>query len=55
MNPDVELTITTPIRIIPSVAGYLLIIEDYYGVNHYFDKDGTYDGWSKDTEIPNEN
>jgi hypothetical protein len=55
MSPDVEVTITTPIRVIPSKTDYLLIIEDYYGVRHYFEKDGTYDGWSKETQTPSEN
>lgn len=30
---------------------YGLIIKDSEGKYHYFNKDGTYDGWSKDTNI----
>lgn len=30
---------------------YELIIKDDSGTTHYFNKDGSYDGWSKDTEM----
>ena len=44
---DKEIQITTPITIIPTEI-YMLVLQDYYGTYHYFDKKGVYDGWSRD-------
>ena len=49
-----EVIITTPITIIPTTE-YALVIRDYYGVHHYFNHDGTYDGYSKDCTQCNPN
>lgn len=29
----------------------MLVIEDAEGTTHYFDEDGTYDGWSKEGRL----
>ena len=43
-----EITIFLPIKFIKSKSGaYGLIFEDNSGKTHYFNKDGTYDGWSR--------
>ena len=57
MEDDIEkVEIQVPILEIKTntKAGYWLIIKDSSGKFHYFDKDGTYDGWSMETNI-NEN
>lgn len=55
-KPQAEVTITAPIEVIPSKSGiYGLIIRDFFGVEHYFNKDGTYDGWAKRVPITGEN
>jgi len=44
-----SITIVAPIKEFNADTGnYGLIITDALGVEHYFDYDGTYDGWSKD-------
>ena len=51
-KPQATITITAPIEVVPSKTGtYGLIIRDFFGKEHYFNKDGTYDGWGK--EVPN--
>ncbi len=45
-----KVTIQTPIKSYKTDTGnYGLIIQDALNVYHYFDYDGTYDGWSVDT------
>jgi len=45
-----EITIYPPIRIEESKSGaYGLIFKDNSGYTHYFDNDGQYDGWSRDS------
>ena len=39
-----------PIREWKHTKAYGLIITDNSGVTHYFDWDGTYDGWSRNVE-----
>ena len=41
--------IKPPIKLIESNV-YALVIEDAEGVRHYFDEDGSYDGWSKEAD-----
>lgn len=41
------IVINPPIKIIAS-ENYGLVILDASGMYHYFNKDGSYDGWSKD-------
>ncbi len=44
-----SITIVTPIKEYKTDTGYYgLIIKDALEVEHYFDYDGKYDGWSVD-------
>lgn len=55
-KPQAEIIITAPIEVVPSKTGtYGLIIRDFFGMEHYFNKDGTYDGWGKRTSNPEQN
>ena len=42
-----EITIHLPIKIKESEV-YALVFIDNSGKTHYFEKDGSYDGWSRD-------
>ncbi len=48
MNP----IIIPPIEIIDSLV-YLVVIKDIQNTYHYFNDDGSYDGYSKDFKINN--
>jgi len=45
-----EIVIFLPIKIIKSKY-YHLVIEDNSGKRHYFNKDGSYDGWSRECNM----
>jgi len=45
-----EIVIVPPIKIIPSKE-YALVVMDALDISHYFNEDGSYDGWSKDCAI----
>ena len=48
-----EITIALPLKEIKKdSANYELVITDANGIDHYFNEDGTYDGYSKDPCIP---
>ena len=49
-NGMTEVTIVSPIKLVSAIEsedgeGYLLVIEDALGYEHYWNPDGSYDGW----------
>jgi len=49
-NGMTEVTIVSPIKLVSTMKaedeeGYLLIIEDALGYEHFWNPDGSYDGW----------
>ena len=45
-----EITLQPPIKLIETTI-YMLVIQDATGLYHYINKDGTYDGYSRDLQI----